>query len=229
MPKLDWDPDRFRQSCLLHYLLCCGSAIQFTDQRCSWTGDLDNGSFHYDNGCGDQFVVVWQADQLIALTFDHESDRSPYVEDEVDWSDAERLCRRWLGELPAELEALFEQASQRIEAVTAAMWGTAAGLAVGHAFEACEQHGLWMFQQHRLPHHEALFGGLNPWIEEMSIATEQGEVAVKLLEQARHLPYTLSDEDIRKLLIVGCPVEDFPIAGVAQAQAMLKVAGYHWG
>ena len=226
--ELDWDPNRFRQSCLLHHLLCCTSAIQFDDQRCNWTGDLTKGSFFYDNGSGDAYIVVWEGERLMGLTFDHESDRSPYAAEEPDWEDEDWLFLKWLGDFPAALEPLFAQACPSLEAATAGVWCDGGKLTVDDDVEESLEHGLWMFDRHTVPAREAVMSGPTPWIETMSISPVQGELVLELLDRAAQLPWRLTKDEITKIMTVGFPIEESPICGVKQSQQMLRTAGFLW-
>lgn len=228
METLHWSLDLFKKSCLLEYLVQCASAVQYPFMETVWTGNLSKGYYGYENGSGDGYRAAWEGERLMVMVFDHESDRSALAGvGPVDWEDEAALLRKWVGDFPSELEDLYEKARRGMAATTSGIWGVGGQLFVGYEIESSTHEGLWMLERHTKEPEKALFGE-DSLVEEHSLSEEQGRAVLGLLEHSGELPYRLTQDDIRQLLIVRSPEDEVPSEDVDTAKAMLRAAGYLW-
>ena len=216
---------------LLEYMACCLSNLQFSEAPPIWEGNLKKGRYYRTNGSGDDYGAAWDGDRLVVLVFDHENGaRSPYAMGVNPWKDKDEdlLFRRWLGDLPPELEPLYAQAKQHLLCITAAFWSVDGRIVPGAdpAFGGANWLG-WTFHQHLLDPHEAMHGGFQSWTELQSISKEQGDLAIHLTEMALSPPYHMTAEDRAQALALEL-ADYFPLEDLEGTIQLLAKAGIIW-
>jgi hypothetical protein len=179
----------------LHHILCTLSSLYFGSEGSRLTGDGVRGSYFYDNGCGDHHALEWEGDALVALFFNHESERS-----EWETSLADRDPLQYLPGLPQALRPLAERAARRVERMaTSGLWiqGDAMRSSDPWGTRAAWLHGQDQFLGYERGAHDAVFGDAmrQSWAELQSLSRELAELAIRLAAAPSRRTRLSADDD----------------------------------
>src|SRR5947207_10822984 len=153
------------------------SAVFFGSDS-AWSGDTGAGEYYYHDGCGDYVRMAWDQRGLVALMYDHNSERG-----EFNRAARHRRPYRWLPDLPRDLADLAAGLVARNERLaTAGLWVLDEDARASDPVVPAGEHGIGWFYQYALPARQAVFGDTlrQNWLYLHSLSTAQGELACRL-------------------------------------------------
>ena len=230
---LTFTRNRTASGARLHQIATGVSALYWGCGPGSYEGDDPEGSYLYDNGQGDRFVVGWDASRAVGLVFGHESGRSRYRTE--GWAEAElkdeAIFTGLIGDTPwSAALPLTRKASVALQEVaTAALLVTPEGSWLSDPLTPRSPfaNGLEMLVGFGVPAEVALLGPgiFQPWAEGQSLDETQAELCLRWHERSAHGPFGVT-EDERELLRASGTID---AAAVPMASEALAAVGIHLG
>lgn len=195
--------DGFVESAVLHFMATVVSSLYRGFPPASFEGDRHDGAYAHHNGSGDHFALEWDRTRLVALAFDHESDRSEFSSDPH-----HRDPYRHLAGLPAECVPLVERhltgfMCERL--VTAGLWTVDGRIVAPRDWNPMRCHGLDQLWNFGLSPRDAMFHAWQPWAELLGLTEAHGNVLLDVLERWRGVGPTALTHAERDALLVPPP------------------------
>ncbi|MCE2573905.1 hypothetical protein [Motilimonas eburnea] len=106
-----------KASAALDIELCEDEYLRCFSYKANWEPGIDVAS--YENGGGDEIIIVIKGDSILIKGFDHESEISPHAQEEYG------IWPGMYGGAPEELLAVLDNEALEIDHVTFCFWRTA--------------------------------------------------------------------------------------------------------
>ncbi len=130
------------------------SAWRYPNPYTHWKGDLEAGVYGHDDGSGNLMALAWDPKHVVAVAFDHESDRSAEAQDVFDETNYDP--RRFLTGLPEAHASLLDAAVHAMHTtrgmvmdagnVTAGAWWIREEPRLAEPWTLARDNGLWTIE-----------------------------------------------------------------------------------
>lgn len=207
---------------LAHCALAVSAARwpDFSREASLWSGG--GNVYKSADGSGNVFTVAWEDAGLVAVLFDHESDRSPFNDPEPP-DPVDELEQR----LPAGLVGLarralypmvLENGYAAVPMITAWMWSEGGELRSEDPWADFFRHGGHLIHRHLLPVEQAMRGPYG-WQAHSSLTEAQADLVLELAAGKRDL-----DTGDKEILLTRAD----PQRGEACCRRVLAQLGVRW-